>query len=273
MASLANLQPPMSRLATMREPWLQHVPAPPPTGLSPCAVDESGLLEGRVAARRQQQFRRLSVSSGAGLASAAFLLASTASSARRCSQSRGRSRGQAAIALRAADANGAEGAADGQQGSLSERLKEAVAKEDYEEAAKLRDEISGIRIDTEFAVLNANREFYEAFGEGDLDRMRGLWLDKEHTCCVHPGQAPIYTYKTVIDSWQDIFSRWGAGVRIDCRQPRVSVTGNTARVMCVEKLDDSPAVLVAINLFESTPEGWKMWHHQAGPADPRQFST
>lgn len=142
----------------------------------------------------------------------------------------------------------------------------AVEAEDFTEAARLRDELQQLLLDGEAAVLCANREFYSAFQACDADRMATLWLDATRSCCVHPGSPPIHGREAVVRSWNAIFSRRG-DMQIECVNPTVAVSGGTARVVCLEKVDGGLA-LAAVNLFENTGDGWKMWYHQAGLVEP-----
>jgi len=149
---------------------------------------------------------------------------------------------------------------------LQERLQAAVQAEEFGEAARLRDELQQLMLDAEMALLCANREFYAAFQACDADRMTALWLDADRSCCVHPAAPPIHGSQAVADSWRTIFGRRGE-LQIECLKPSVVISGTTGRVVCYERVD-AGVPLVAVNLFESTSSGWRMWFHQAGIVDP-----
>jgi len=151
---------------------------------------------------------------------------------------------------------------------LRQRLQQAVDAEDYGEAAKLRDQLQQLELDSEAAVLCANREFYAAFQACDAERMASLWLEGPQSCCVHPGNPPIHGHEAVVSSWRGIFSRRGS-MEIECVRPVVTVSGSTGRVVCYERAEAGPGVaLAAVNLFEATASGWKMCYHQAGLVEP-----
>ena len=52
--------------------------------------------------------------------------------------------------------------------NLESLLSLAVQTERYEEAARLRDELASLGVDTELAVLEANNQFYRSFSDADL---------------------------------------------------------------------------------------------------------
>lgn len=149
---------------------------------------------------------------------------------------------------------------------LEEQMQAAAKAEDFATAARLRDQLQELMLDGEAAVLCANREFYAAFQACDAERMEALWLNGSRSCCVHPGNPPIHGHEAVSRSWASIFSR-RSGMDIECLKPSVVVSGNIGRVVCFEKVDGGLS-LAAVNLFESTSNGWKMWYHQAGLVEP-----
>ena len=58
---------------------------------------------------------------------------------------------------------------------------------------------------------------------------------------------------------------------IACREPRVTIHGEVALVVCYEAVGQS--VLVATNGFVREAGAWKMVHHQAGPTNYRPASA
>lgn len=69
--------------------------------------------------------------------------------------------------LRCSEAEPAAGALSRAQ-NLESLLSLAVKTERYEEAARLRDELASLGVDTELAVLQANNQFYRSFSDADL---------------------------------------------------------------------------------------------------------
>lgn len=67
--------------------------------------------------------------------------------------------------------------------TLEARLATVVNEADAETVTELSEELSGLRLSAEMSVLSANSQFYEAFTESDLKKMRDLWCDSEDASC------------------------------------------------------------------------------------------
>jgi len=149
--------------------------------------------------------------------------------------------------------------------TLEKRLQSAVQAEDFQQAAKLRDELQLLTMDSEAGALCANNEFYAAFRACDADRMGKLWLDSDRCRCLHPGWPAIEGREEIVSSWEALLSSRGQ-MDIQCQRPTVQIRGNLACLICLECLD-KVTMVVAVNKFEATPQGWKMWYHEAGRVD------
>ena len=62
---------------------------------------------------------------------------------------------------------------------LENNLKVAISNEDYDTAAKLRDILAVLKMDTEAGAIAANDEFYRCFSKRNLACMERLWLNDE----------------------------------------------------------------------------------------------
>lgn len=112
------------------------------------------------------------------------------------------------------------------------------------------------------SVAAANRAFYRAFAERDYAAMDRLWAQKSPVACIHPGWPPIFQREHVMASWRGILGN-AEQQPLTCADERVLVNGDTAIVICTEKVADS--LLVATNVFVREDGEWRMVHHQAGP--------
>lgn len=116
------------------------------------------------------------------------------------------------------------------------------------------------------AILAANAAYYRAFQEADGDAMAALWAHDGVTC-VHPGWRPLLGRDSVVRSYREIFANAGAAA-IVCADEHVVVTGDFARVMCIERIGG--VALSATNCFVRAATGWRMVHHHASPIAERQ---
>lgn len=114
-------------------------------------------------------------------------------------------------------------------------------------------------------VLAANRAFYRAFSERDVEAMERLWAATGPLVCLHPGQAPLHERAEIMASWRGILRHPEA--------PRVRIAGEWvagrpgfAIVVCREILPEGQ--LMATNTFIRQSDGWHMIGHHAGPVPP-----
>ena len=118
----------------------------------------------------------------------------------------------------------------------------------------------------EEAVLAANHEFYRAFAARSLAAMDALWAKETPVACVHPGWDALVGRGAVMESWAAILGGPGAP-QIRCEAPHAFILGPSAFVLCREVLEHGQ--LIATNIFAREQAGWRMVHHQAGPASQR----
>lgn len=112
------------------------------------------------------------------------------------------------------------------------------------------------------AVVAANREFYRAFADQDIDAMIALWSKTVPVACIHPGWDALLDYESVVASWREIMGN-PSSPNIECRNETPFVFGHMAFVVCHEVLDQG--LLAATNVFHREDDGWKIIHHQASP--------
>ncbi|MGW7262814.1 nuclear transport factor 2 family protein [Streptomyces sp. NPDC054842] len=147
-------------------------------------------------------------------------------------------------------------------------------------------------IDVEQVEL-ANTAYYEAMERGDFEELSSLWVtpadlgideevhdpaDAAVISCVHPGWPVLFGRGEVLRSYALIMANTEY-IQFFLTDVHVSVTGDTALVTCTENIlsggpppEDSdelgPLVgqlVVATNVFQRTPDGWKLWSHHASP--------
>lgn len=109
-------------------------------------------------------------------------------------------------------------------------------------------------------VLAANDEFYVAMRRGDLDEMERLWARGREVTCTHPNWAMLIGREAVMESWRLILTQ-AAAPSIWPAECEVVVTGSTAMVLCIERLDGNE--LMAANSFVLEDNEWRIMNHQA----------
>jgi ketosteroid isomerase-like protein len=113
----------------------------------------------------------------------------------------------------------------------------------------------------EAAILAANAAYYRAFATADFAAMSRVWAD-DIVSCVHPGWPALIGRQAILESYREIL-RNPNQERIEPRNETVMISGDEARVLCVEFVGGS--ALATTNLFRRVNGVWRMTHHQAGP--------
>jgi ketosteroid isomerase-like protein len=115
------------------------------------------------------------------------------------------------------------------------------------------------------AVLAANRAFYRAFAERDVDAMDQIWAATGPVVCLHPGQTPLLGRAEIMASWRGIL-RHPESPKVRCVDEWVMGRPGLAIVVCREILPEGQ--LMATNSFARHSEGWRMIGHHSGPVPP-----
>jgi uncharacterized protein (TIGR02246 family) len=119
---------------------------------------------------------------------------------------------------------------------------------------------------------DAETAFYEALERGDLEAMMAVWAEDEDVLCVHPAGPRLTGHDEVRKSWVQIFS--GAQrVRVTVSH-QVTMSGPMIAVHSVQEnfavqgasRSDTPAPVVATNVYLRTGAGGRMIAHHASPA-------
>jgi ketosteroid isomerase-like protein len=117
-------------------------------------------------------------------------------------------------------------------------------------------------------IEQANARFYQAFETLDLARMDLVWAHAEHVKCVHPGWPILVGWEAVRSSWETIFENT-AEMRFTLSDVRSTRRGDLGWVTCTENIFSevrgrlAVTSVLATNLFERGPQGWRMIHHHA----------
>ena len=118
------------------------------------------------------------------------------------------------------------------------------------------------------AVRDANERFYRAFEHLDVDEMEAAWSHGEHVKCVHPGWPLLSGWPAVRESWRTIFANT-AEMRFSIGDVNVVASETMACVTCTENIlaevqgRISVTSILATNVFERAPQGWRMILHHA----------
>lgn len=111
-------------------------------------------------------------------------------------------------------------------------------------------------------VLEANDAFYRIARAGDYDAMDALWAADRQVTCTHPGWTTLTGRRAVMRSWRLLLTQQPPP-EIWPDEPQAIVTGETAMVLCIERVGG--AELMASNTFVRENGVWRIMSHQAEP--------
>jgi len=119
-------------------------------------------------------------------------------------------------------------------------------------------------------VLEANENFYLAVRRGDIDQLEKLWIKDASVKCVHPGWPMLYGWEAVSQSWKNIFDN-GGQLDIELRDINAQISGDTAWVICIEKISYKVGDEIqfgfaqSTNIFKFDGSSWFLVLHHASP--------
>jgi ketosteroid isomerase-like protein len=119
------------------------------------------------------------------------------------------------------------------------------------------------------AVLAANRAFYEAFEQRDLDAMSDAWEHDDDVVCTHPGWRSLQGWGAVAASW---FALFGGPQQLQfiLIGEKARVDGDVAWVTVEENLigDGGGSTAMALNVFRRRDGRWRMVAHHGSHVAP-----
>ena len=127
---------------------------------------------------------------------------------------------------------------------------------------------SGSADDTENA-------FYEALQSGDIEKLMACWADEDDIVCVHPGGARLLGAGAIRATFDAMF----ANGSIQARPEKIhkvdslgaSVHSVLERIEVLTEEGPRHAYVIATNVYQKTPQGWRMVAHHASPGTPREM--
>jgi ketosteroid isomerase-like protein len=126
----------------------------------------------------------------------------------------------------------------------------------------------------EALVREANRRYYEAFEQRDLDRMSDVWEHSDRVACTHPGWRTLRGWGAVSASWFAIFGG-PQQLQVILTNEAVEVAGDVAWATVDENLLDAEGsgTVAALNLFVRTDGRWRLVAHHGSPVAPQPGPT
>jgi len=112
----------------------------------------------------------------------------------------------------------------------------------------------------------AEKAFYTAFVNRDLEAMRRVWSPQPEAACIHPGGGLLQGIEGIMSSWTEILSGASAP-RVQVRPIQTHTDGDTAYHLVEERIDSPSqqhsATVIATNVYRRSDSGWLMILHHA----------
>ena len=117
--------------------------------------------------------------------------------------------------------------------------------------------------------------FYEALQHGDIDKLMACWADEDDIVCVHPGGARLLGTGAIRESFDMMFTNGNIQARAE-KVHRVEALGASVhsvleRIEVLTEQGPRHAYVIATNVYQKTPLGWRMVAHHASPGTPQEM--
>ena len=115
-------------------------------------------------------------------------------------------------------------------------------------------------------------QFYEALQTGDIEKLMRCWADEDDIVCVHPGGPRLVGNASIRAAFEAMFANGTIAARPEhvCKvESLTSAMHNVIERIALLTTDGTQeAVVVATNVYQRTPQGWRMVAHHASPGTP-----
>ena len=111
--------------------------------------------------------------------------------------------------------------------------------------------------------------FYEAMQAGDLEKLMGCWADEDDIVCVHPGGPRLVGNAAIRAALEVLFANGTVNAKPEqvCKvESLTSAMHNVIeRIAVLTNEGAQQALVLATNVYQRTPQGWRMVAHHASP--------
>lgn len=112
--------------------------------------------------------------------------------------------------------------------------------------------------------------FYAALRGADLDGLMACWADDDDIVCIHPGGPRMAGMGAIRAAFDAIFSH-GGPIQVQPEAIRRMNSKGSSVHSILERVEvmstDGPvtAYVLATNVYQQTPQGWRLVLHHASP--------
>lgn len=111
--------------------------------------------------------------------------------------------------------------------------------------------------------------FYEAMQAGDIDKLMACWADEDDIVCIHPGGPRLVGNVAIRAAFEELFANGTVNAKPEqvCKvESLTSAMHNVVeRIAVLTNEGPQQALVLATNVYQRTPQGWRMVAHHASP--------
>ena len=112
-------------------------------------------------------------------------------------------------------------------------------------------------------------QFYEALQQANLDKLMACWADEDDIICIHAGGNRLVGSVMIRAAYETLFAGGSTATRPEQIHKVESLTSAmhnlVEREVRVTAEGQQETFVIATNVYQRTPQGWRMVAHHASP--------
>ena len=116
------------------------------------------------------------------------------------------------------------------------------------------------------------QSFYEALHNADIEQLMACWAEEDDIVCVHPGGPRMIGPVAIRATFEDMLANGSVQAHPERIHKIVSlacaVHHLVERVEVITQHGAKQAFVIATNVYQKMPQGWRMVAHHASPGTP-----
>jgi ketosteroid isomerase-like protein len=113
------------------------------------------------------------------------------------------------------------------------------------------------------------QNFYDALRNADIEQLMACWAEEDEILCVHPGGPRLIGPGAIRAAFESMFSNGHIQVHPERIHKVVSLASAVhhlvERVEVITPQGMKQAFVIASNVYQKGPQGWRMVMHHASP--------
>lgn len=120
------------------------------------------------------------------------------------------------------------------------------------------------------------QSFYEALRSADIEQLMSCWAEEDDIVCVHPGGPRLIGSGAIRAAFDGMFANGSVQAHPERVHKIVSLACAVHHLVERVQLDTpqgpQQAFVIATNVYQKTPQGWRMVAHHTSPGTPNDLA-